>query len=150
MDWTILRPTAFYDNFTPDFFGRAMASWCQNELSGKKLQMIAASDIGKFGAKAFLYPEQYKGRAISLAGDELSFEEIAATFKEVTGDTFPTTWRFIASIMSWMIKEIGYMFRFFRNTGYQADIEALRKELPELKTWKTWLETESKFNKKKN
>lgn len=127
-----------------------MASWAKGLLQGKKLQMIAASDIGKFGARAFLYPEQYKGRFISLAGDELSYEEIARTFKEVTGETLPTTWQLVANLMAWMIKEIGYMFRFMRETGYKADIEELRKELPGLKSWKTWLETESKFNKKNN
>lgn len=150
MNWTILRPTAFYDNFTPDFFGRAMASWIEMSLKGKKLQFIACSDIGKFGARALLYPEEYKGRMISLAGDDLTYEEIAGTFKEVTGGTLPTTWRLLAGIIMWIVKDINLMFKWFQDHQYSADIEALRKELPELKTWKTWLETESKFTKKQN
>lgn len=43
-------------------------------LKGKPLQLVATSDIGYFGAEAFLNPNKYEGKGISLAGDELTFD----------------------------------------------------------------------------
>ncbi|BCS03103.1 uncharacterized protein AKAW2_61367S [Aspergillus luchuensis] len=69
MDWVILRPAAFFENLTPDFFGKVSTTCFKMALAGKPLQLVATSDIGYFAAEAFLNPEKYKGRAISLAGD---------------------------------------------------------------------------------
>ncbi|KAI0138933.1 NAD(P)-binding protein [Hypoxylon sp. NC0597] len=146
MNWTVLRPVAFFENLTPSFFGKVFAtSWKINLKKDQKLQLIATSDIGFFAAEAFMKPEEYKNKKISLAGDELTFDEFAAIFKEKTGEDLPTTYHFIASIINWMVKELGYMFRWFRNVGYAADIPSLKKIHPELKDFRTWLDTESQF-----
>ena len=56
----------------------------ENRFAGKPLQVIDTSDIGFFGAQAFIKQDEYKGRCISLAGDELSFENMASVFKSKT------------------------------------------------------------------
>ncbi|KAL7622411.1 hypothetical protein AAE478_007916 [Parahypoxylon ruwenzoriense] len=148
MDWTVLRPVAFFENLVPGFVGKIFStSWKINLKENQKLQLIATSDIGFFAAEAFMKPEEYKNKKISLAGDELTYKEFAAIFKEKTGNELPTTYNFIATIINWMVKELGYMFRWFRNVGYAADIPALRKINPDLKDFKTWLDTESQFKK---
>ncbi|OTA89292.1 hypothetical protein M434DRAFT_34463 [Hypoxylon sp. CO27-5] len=146
MNWTVLRPVAFFENLTPNFFGKVFTtSWKINLKKDQKLQLIATSDIGFFAAEAFMKPEEYKNKKISLAGDELTYDEFAAIFKEKTGEDLPTTYHFIASIINWMVKELGYMFRWFRNVGYGADIASLRKINPDLKDFRKWLDTESQF-----
>lgn len=67
MAWTILRPVTFMDNLLPNFNGKGFAAmW---ETVGKKpVQLVAASDIGHFGAAALLQPEIYSGKAIGIAG----------------------------------------------------------------------------------
>ncbi|PYH84662.1 NAD(P)-binding protein [Aspergillus uvarum CBS 121591] len=145
MQWTILRPTAFFENLTPDYFGRVFATAWQMSLKGKPLQLIATSDIGFFAAQAFLHPEQSQGQAFSLAGDELTYEQMATIFKQKTGQDVPTTFRIPVKLMMMAVKELGVMFRWFYDEGYGADIEALRKLNPDLKNFGTWLETESGF-----
>jgi nucleoside-diphosphate-sugar epimerase len=148
MDWTILRPTAFYDNLTPDFMGKVFATCFKTSLKGKPLQMIGCSDIGAVAAEVFLNARDYKGRAISLAGDELTFDQFAQIFKEKTGQNIPTTFAFLCAAMMAMVKDFGSMFRWFHDEGYAADIEEVRKIHPGLKDFATWLKTESKFETK--
>ena len=97
MSWTVLRPVAFLDNLTPTFFGRVFtASWkLRLGEQDKKLQLVATSDIGWFGAQAFLKADldQYRNKSISLAGDELTFKEFKDIFEKKTGETLPTTYR---------------------------------------------------------
>ncbi|KAI0888054.1 NAD(P)-binding protein [Annulohypoxylon maeteangense] len=150
MNWTVLRPVAFFENLVPGFMGKVFAtSWKIALDKNRKLQLIATSDIGFFAAEAFIKSEEYKNKKVSLAGDELTYDQFAATFKQKTGDELPTTFHFVASIINWMVKELGYMFRWFNNVGYGADISSLRKINPDLKDFGTWLETESEFKTRK-
>lgn len=146
MDWAILRPVAFFENLTPDFFGRVFATCFKTALKGKPLQFVATSDIGFFAADAFLNPDTYKGKAISLAGDELTFEGMSLVFEQKTGRTLPMAFRPLCSLFMAAVKDMGYMFRWFHEHGYKADISKLRAMNPGMKDFATWLETESAFS----
>jgi uncharacterized protein YbjT (DUF2867 family) len=148
MDWTVLRPTAFFDNFVPGFQGRAFVTAWKVAVQNKPLQLIAVSDIGEFAAKAFLEPERFKGKCYSLAGDELTYDQFAQTFKSKTGKDLPTTYEFICSLFLWLVKDMGLMFRWFREHGYGANIQELRKIHPGLKDSAAWLEEDSAFVEK--
>lgn len=148
MDWTILRPVAFMENFTPDFFGKVFTTSWKIAVKDKPLQLVSTKDIGFFGAKAFLSPDQYKGKTLSLAGDELTFNQMTETFKSKTGKNVPMTFEFVGKLLMSMMKDLGYMFQWFYDVGYGADISALKEINPNLKDFKTWLGEESGFETK--
>lgn len=150
MDWTILRPAAFFENLTPNYFGKIFSTaWEMGLKNNKSLQLIATSDIGMFATKAFMNPEEAKGQMVSLAGDELTYEEMERIFKEKTGRDVPTAWKLPVKLMMVAVKEFGVMFKWFKKEGYGADVQALKKEEPELKDFGKWLETDSQFETKK-
>ena len=47
-----------------------------------------------------------------------------------------------------MVKELGYMFKWFRDVGYGADIPRLKTLNPDLKDFKTWLAAESAWKRR--
>jgi uncharacterized protein YbjT (DUF2867 family) len=145
MNWTILRPVAFSDNFTDDYFGKVFTTAWQMALKGKPLQLIATSDIGFFAAAAFMNPEASKNRALSLAGDNLTFEQMSDIFERSTGKKVPTAFRLPVWLMMAAVKEMGVMFKWFHDEGFGVDISALKRLNPELKDFETWLKSESQF-----
>ncbi|KAJ5172483.1 hypothetical protein N7492_005076 [Penicillium capsulatum] len=145
MAWTILRPVAFLENFTPDYFGKVFTTAWQMSLKGKPLQLIATADIGFFAAEAFTHPEASQGKAISLAGDELTFTQMADIFERSTGKKVPITFRLPVWLMMTAVKELGVMFKWFYDEGYGADVAELRKTHPALKDFKTWLVEDGQF-----
>jgi nucleoside-diphosphate-sugar epimerase len=148
MKWTILRPTTFMDNLTPGLEGKAFAAmW--NQVGSKPIQLVAATDIGAFAAKAFLSPEKYAGRCIGIAGDELNFKDALKVFKETMGQDMPTTFCAVGSMVKIALPDIGAMFRWFEKGGYAVDIKAAREEYPELQDFRTWLLKNSQFEVKK-
>lgn len=151
LTWTILRPVAFFDNLVPGFFGKVFNTSYVSVLhpTNKPLQMIATSDIGFFAAQSFLNPdaEQYKNKGISLAGDELTYDQYKQIFEKTTGEPVALTFHFVVRILHYLIEDFGKMYQWFRDVGYGVDIEALRKVDPELKTFETWLKTESAWKK---
>jgi uncharacterized protein YbjT (DUF2867 family) len=148
MKWTILRPVTFMDNLTPNFEGKGFAAmW--NQVGSKPIQIVAATDIGSFAAKAFLSPEKYAGRSIGIAGDELNFEQALVAFKETIGVEMPTTFCAVGTVLKIAMKDIGAMFKWFEKDGYAVDIKAAREEYPGLQDFRTWLAKSSGFEVKK-
>ena len=137
---TIIRPVFFMDNFT-SYFGEPIKQ--QNKLilplhQDTRLQLIATEDIGSFAALAFEQPTGFLGKALEIAGDELSMTELAETFSRVMKRTI----EFVELPMEQMIQgdpEIALMFEWFNTHGYQAVLPALRALHPALLTLETWL-----------
>ncbi|KAJ1335976.1 NmrA family NAD(P)-binding protein [Microdochium nivale] len=142
MTWTILRPVAFYDNLG-GFQGKVFTTAWRNVLGrSKPLQLIGANDVGAVAARALLAENQseFAGRAVSLAGDELTYDEFEAIYAAQTGSGgAPTTFGFMAGLVMWMVSELGSMYAWFAREGFAASVAESRRVLPGIKDFATWL-----------
>ncbi|XXG97276.1 hypothetical protein Hte_003572 [Hypoxylon texense] len=152
LTYTILRPVAFMDNLNPGTFGTIFAALWYTMPSSRKLQIVSVRDIGLFAAQALLHPDSpdYRGRAIGLAGDELTLDEARAVFRRAAGDggrELPQAW----SVVGWAVRNVlagrhvGAMFAWFERVGYGVDVAALRRREPRLQDLETWLRESSRF-----
>lgn len=149
MAWTIFRPVAFMDNLTPDFVGKMFTTaWKITVSNSKPLQLISSHDCGVFAAQAFLRPEEHRNKGLSIASDELTYEEANLIFKKKMGNYMPTTFGTLASFGLWAIKDLGLMFKWFQAEGFGADVAACRKMQPGLLGFGDWIETKSAFTRK--
>lgn len=142
MDWTILRPVFFMDNVVPGAVGKIITTaWkVSMEKSKKPLQLISVADIGIVAAQAFLKPEDFKNETISLAGDELTYEEADEIFKSKVGYSMPTTYGALVSGALLIMKDIRLMFKFFVDHGFGTDVPALKKRFPEMSGFGEWID----------
>jgi uncharacterized protein YbjT (DUF2867 family) len=147
MGWTVLRPVAFMDNLEPGFTSRAFVAALRNYLGEreKALQWVAVADIGVFAAKAFAEPEKWDWKAVGLAGDELTMEQLNEAFEKVFGEPVPATYWFFGSALTGLMREMGAMLGWFASHGYGVNIDELRKEYPGLLTMEEWLAKKSRF-----
>jgi uncharacterized protein YbjT (DUF2867 family) len=132
---TILRPVFFMENLQGMIGQGSLAAPL---VPDRKLQMIAVDDIGAFAAMAFEHPEKWRGRAIDLAGDEVPMRDAAAVLTRSLGRNIPYSrvpWDDLERAAG---HDVATMWRWFETTGYHADIEALRREHPQLKTLAQW------------
>ena len=134
------------ENLTPDLMGRVFTAMWMN-MGEKRLQLVATKDIGTIAAQAFSQfdSETYKNQAISLAGDDLNFEEAKVVFWKVYGRSMPVTYGFVGNLAQRMIPELGTMFRWFVTVGYGADISYCRKINPDMLDLEAWFRQVSKF-----
>ena len=139
MPYTILRPVAFMENYN---WSRAYI------LSGtfqgfglrldKSVQIVATDDIGVFAELAFAHPEQYLGKTIELAGDELTETQIADVFSKVIGRPVKSAGSQNPSGSAPTEEQIA-MYNFFNGIGYDADIATLRRLYPALQNLEQYL-----------
>src|SRR5258706_5249171 len=136
--YTILRPVAFMDNNNWRRAYILSGTYTGMGLRPEKgVQTVAVEDIAVFVALAFADKKSYHGKAIELAGDELTETQTAEVFSKVIGR--PVT---LAgpSGQSWAPEEEAKAaFNFFNGEGYDADIAALRKIHPGLLNFEQYL-----------
>jgi len=151
MSYTILRPVFFLDNLDWGFIGKVVATAWRDAVGPHKLQVIATTDIGAVGAEAFLENDNptYKNKGISLAGDELTFEDANKIFLEKTGQEIPVTFGFLATLLLWASTDMGRMFKFFVEKGFGVDIAAVQKMNKGFQDFPTWVEGSSYGKAKK-
>ncbi|KKY37272.1 putative nucleoside-diphosphate-sugar epimerase family protein [Diaporthe ampelina] len=123
MGWTMLRPAGSMDNYVPGSMAKVFFTASKVALDkNRPLQLIACADIGHFAAQALMNPDKYKDRAISLAGDEFTFDQAAAVFKQKIGGGIPTTYGVVDSLTLMALKDIGTMFKWMsseeKHSGY--------------------------------
>lgn len=140
LPYTIFRPVFFMENFY---------YWRDQILEGKlvnamepdiSLQMISVNDVGQFAAMAFLEPDVFMHKEIELAGDAITFPEVARLLSDVLGQPVeyiqldPNAYEQIAG------KEYALMVNWFNKVGYNADIDALKTIYDvDLTSFEDWL-----------
>ena len=127
--YAILRPVFFMENlaspwFLPSIQGGALAVGIRPET---ELQMVAVQDIGRYGAWAFENHAALNGRAIDIAGDELTMPETAAVLSRAAGREI----RFVQVPIEEVRKfsdDFASMLEWFDRVGYNVDIAAMSAE----------------------
>ena len=125
---TIIRPVFFMQNFEgqrEDITDGTLALPLVEDVS---VQIVNVDDIGGLAAEALANPDEYEGRAIELAGDEGTLEEMAGIFTEVTGTDVEAQHVPIDAAREQVGEEYAVMFEWFNEHGYEADIDALGRE----------------------
>ncbi|MCA1718468.1 MAG: NmrA/HSCARG family protein [Actinobacteria bacterium] len=139
LPYTILRPVFFMQNWEMMRDQILDGTLAQPLDPEKPLQQVNVEDIGAFAAMAFENPDEWLGREVDLAGDELTMPEMAETMSQVTGreiSYYQVPWHQFREQMG---EEFAVMYEWFNEVGYEADIPALRSEYPELTTLEQYL-----------
>lgn len=143
--WAILRPAGFMDNYAPGFFGKMMAGLWATMPAGRKMQLVSVRDIGNLAAKALVDPERWAGKAVGLAGDDLSFEEANTIFKRNVGYEMPQIWNVAGRGIRWAVDDAGRSMDWFEKVGFGVDIVALRKDGHDMQDFEGWLRANSQW-----
>ncbi|GAA2317080.1 NmrA/HSCARG family protein [Nonomuraea roseoviolacea subsp. roseoviolacea] len=141
---TILRPVMFMENHARPHYGVTGDAALVRVIPPRAtVQLIAVTDIGAFAALAFADPDRYVGKALELAGDELSRDALVAAIGRATGrpvdvEPIPAERRAALGLGAADMEAVDSF------GGWRADIPALRALHPGLMDFETWLEREGK------
>ena len=125
----IIRPVFFMENFLSPWFKPGIDQ--RKLMMGIKpttvLQMIAVSDIGKYGLLAFEKPAELNRREIDIAGDAHTMPETANIISKAAGRTITFQQVPIAEIRK-SSEDYAKMLEWFDGVGYDADIAGNAKK----------------------
>ena len=133
LDWSVIAPVYFMENL---FFGENLGA-LQNgsypvplplDLS---LQQVAIADIGAFGALVVDRKDDFVGRRVEIASDELTSAGCAVVLSQLLArpvEHFEVPMEQIRAFS----EDFAVMYEWFIETGYSVDIDGLRTAYPEV------------------
>ena len=127
--YTILRPVFFMENWVSPWFkpgieqGKLMVGLRPETV----LQMIAVQDIGRYGRLAFERHQELNGRAIDIAGDQLTMPQTASILSEITGRQITFEPVPLEQVREFS-EDFALMLEWFDAVGYDADVLALEAQ----------------------
>ncbi|MER7504246.1 NmrA/HSCARG family protein [Nonomuraea pusilla] len=134
---TFLRPVSFMENYTGAYLrDGAVATAFAADVPQ---QIIAVDDVGAFAALAFAQPGEWIGRAVDLAGDELTPRQIAAAISEAIDRPLPYV-QIPLEVIAQLGAEFAYAYAWLNERGYRADVAFTRALHPGLMDLRTWLQ----------
>jgi uncharacterized protein YbjT (DUF2867 family) len=126
----ILAPVYFMENlFNPWNLPALHAGTLPSPIPvGIPLQQVALADLASFAALVIERAEEFAGRRLPLASDELSGERAAAAIERVTGRQL----RADPLAVDELPPGLQALFGWLQTVGHHADIASLRTRYPEV------------------
>ena len=143
MPYTIFRPASLYENFLiPQVKSRILKGKLSTPVKGNVIQQfISSHDIAEIATKAFMNPDQYLGKTLTIAAEEMSMNKAAEVFGEAMGRKmkYQPLPMFLARII--LGRDLAMMFKWVNkhNAIFVKDLQAFRQEYPNLLGLKEWI-----------
>lgn len=144
--WTVLKPAFMMDNFAQPKANRMFPHLRQGKIltalnPDTRMQLIAASDVGRFACAAFERPQDFDHKNIDLAVEALTMAEVAATLgrvlgKTVTAQSVSPSEAIAAGLAAGWVRSQEWT----NEVGYRADIAALGAYNVGLTPFAQWVE----------
>lgn len=128
--FTVLRPVFLMENWESRRPEITEGSLVTPLSPDRPVQQVSVADVGAFCLLALSRPEQWKGRAVDLAGDELSMAQTAEAFAGVLQRKVEVRGISWEDFRAQQGEEMYAMHRWFETTGYEADVSRLRAVHP--------------------
>lgn len=146
LPYTIIRPVFFMENYLSEWW---MPGLQQGKLdmalpASRELQHIALADIAGFAVLVMERREQFLGRSIDIASDEITEAQVVNILSRVSG--LNIQYREIPlNALASQNQDWAKMFDWFNRVGYNVDINALHSHYPEVgwHKFEDWVKTQN-------
>lgn len=128
---TVVAPTYFFDNVFGEVQEIADGEITMALPPDLPLQQVARRDLGRVVAAVLADPERHRGRRIEIASDDPTPAQMARAIGRAAGG--PVSFRQIPleSVVR-ASPDMGAMYTYLTEVGYQVDIPALHAEFPDV------------------
>ncbi|ASY36319.1 MULTISPECIES: NmrA/HSCARG family protein [Streptomyces] len=128
---TVVAPTYFYDNVFGELQEVADGEITMALPPDTRLQQVARTDLGRLVAAVLDDPARWRGQRIEVASDDPTPAEMARDIGRAAGGQVDYREIPLEAVAS-ASPDMGAMFTYLAEVGYQVDIPALRAAFPEI------------------
>ena len=136
--YSILRPTAFFENFDDPKNWNPLKKGSIKFLTTKSCKYCATYDIGRAAAIMFKNPQKWLGQSLDVIGWEGDLSQVAAALEKVGG--VPVKFKLAMPIFlrKLLLKDLHNMFLYFEAGGPKGTPEEFKKIVPDALSAEDW------------
>lgn len=142
LPYTIVRSVEFMEDFNEWWKDEILNDGISDPRDGDfPRQFIACKDLASFALQAFKNPDEWVGKAINVAGDEMTNTELAEIFSRVLGRPVPLKhitweeWEERYQIPSVIVD----VWKWYNKTRFVVDVKKLREQYPDMQELEDFL-----------
>lgn len=138
LNYTILRPTAFFENLDDPKNWNPLKKGSLKFLSTKTIKYCATYDIGRATAIIFKNSNEWFGKKLDIIGWQGDLSQVAMALEKVGG--VPVNYRLAMPIFirKIFLKDLHNMFLYFENGGPEGTPEEFKKIIPDALSAEDW------------
>jgi uncharacterized protein YbjT (DUF2867 family) len=136
--YSILRPTAFFENFDDPKNWNPLKKGSIKFLTVKSCKYCATYDIGRAAAIMFKNPKEWLGRSLDVIGWEGDLSEVAAALERVGGMPVKTKLAMPIFLRRIFLKDLHNMFLYFEAGGPTGAPEEFKNIVPDALSAEDW------------
>jgi uncharacterized protein YbjT (DUF2867 family) len=131
--YTIIAPVFLFENILAPFLlqGLKKGNFAIGLPPNRKLKGIALADVASCDTLVLERRDEFLGKRINIASDELSGTEYARAISDASGKKIDYHQNPLEQVRK-LSEDFARMEEWFDRVGYSADIEALRRDYPEV------------------
>lgn len=136
--YSILRPTAFFENFDDPKNWNPLKKGAIKFLSTKRIKYCATYDIGRAAAVIFKNRAAWLGRSLDVIGWEGDLSQVAQALEKVGGVPVKYKLAMPVFLRRLFLKDLHNMFLYFEAGGPKGSPSDFKKIIPDALSAEDW------------
>lgn len=136
--FSILRPTAFFENFDDAKNWNPLKKGVVKFLTSKKCKYCATFDIGRAAAVMFNSPDAWLGQSLDVISWEGDLSDVASALEKVSGVPVKSKLAMPVFLRRLFLKDLHNMFLYFEAGGPKGKPEDFKRVVPDAFSAEDW------------
>ena len=145
LNFTILRPSAFFENLDDADNWNPLKKGRVSFLSGKKCKFCATYDIGRAAAVVFSNPQAWYGKSLDIVGWKGDLADLAMALERVSGVKVRPQLAMPIFLRRLFLNDLHHMCLYFEEQGIAAEPEDFKKVVPDALSAEDWFRFHNRY-----
>lgn len=147
LDYSILRPVAFFENFDDPVNFNALTPGSIKGLWPASLSVlcVATADIGKAGCVMLSDPAAWKGKTLDCSTEHVDGAKLSAALTQASGIECTYSLSMPPFAIKLFLNDLHHMIKFFTDPGYSCNPAEFKKVVPDAMGIDAWLAKKGKW-----
>jgi uncharacterized protein YbjT (DUF2867 family) len=145
LNFTILRPSAFFENLDDAANWNPLKKGKVSFLSDKVLKFCSTYDIGRAAAVIFANPKDWYGKSLDIVSWKGDLFDIASALARVSGTKVRPQLAMPIFMRRLFLNDLHHMCLYFEEQGLSAEPEEFRKIIPDAFSAEDWFRFHNRY-----
>lgn len=145
VSFTILRPSAFFENLDDAANWNPLKKGRVSFLSEKECKFCSTYDIGRAAAVAFANPHEWQGKTLDIVGWKGDLAALASALERVSGTKVRAQLAMPIFLRRLFLNDLHHMCLYFEQKGISAEPEDFKKVIADPLSAEDWFRFHNRY-----